>query len=71
MSRPEEVKSEFIQLYRADASKVVDMVKDILEKSSDQTRGGGPAGPGAIRAYARFRTRQCRSPRKLIMTSRR
>jgi len=26
------------------------MVKDILEKSSDQTRGGGPAGPGAIRA---------------------
>src|SRR6267143_1797800 len=47
---PAEVKSEFIQLYRADASKVVDMVKDILEKSSDQTRGGGPAGPGAIRA---------------------
>jgi type II secretion system protein D len=47
---PAEVKSEFIQLYRADASKVVEMLKDVLEKGSDQTRGGGPAGPGAIRA---------------------
>src|SRR5437588_1344784 len=46
---PAEVKSEFIQLYRADASKVVDMLKDILEKGGDQTRGGGPVGPGAIR----------------------
>jgi len=47
---PAEVKSEFIQLYRADASKVVDMVKDILEKGGDQTRGGGPSGPGAVRS---------------------
>src|SRR5205085_5606562 len=46
---PAEVTSEFIQLYRADASKVVDMVKDILEKGGDQTRGGAPAGPGGIR----------------------
>jgi type II secretion system protein D len=47
---PAEVVSEFIPLQRADASKVVDMLKDILEKGSDQARGGGPAGPGAIRA---------------------
>ncbi|HEY2103632.1 MAG TPA: secretin N-terminal domain-containing protein [Chthoniobacterales bacterium] len=47
---PAEVVSEFISLQRADATKVVDMLKDILEKGSDQTRGGGPAGPGAIRA---------------------
>jgi type II secretion system protein D len=46
---PAEVKSEFIQLYRADASKVVDMLKDILEKGGDQTRSGAPTGPGAIR----------------------
>src|SRR5438270_10571685 len=26
------------------------MVKDILEKGGDQTRGGGPSGPGAIRS---------------------
>src|SRR5438105_6461738 len=45
---PAEVKSEFIQLYRADASKVVDMLKDILEKGGDQTRGA-PTGPGGIR----------------------
>jgi general secretion pathway protein D len=46
---PAEVKSEFIQLYRADASKVVDMLKDVLEKGGDQTRSGAPTGPGAIR----------------------
>jgi general secretion pathway protein D len=46
---PAEVKSEFIQLYRADASKVVDMLKDVLEKGGDQTRGPAPTGPGAIR----------------------
>ena len=46
---PAEVKSEFIQLYRADASKVVDMLKDILEKGGDQTRGAAPTGPGGIR----------------------
>src|SRR5438552_840778 len=46
---PAEVKSEFIQLYRADASKVVDMLRDILEKGGEQTRGAAPTGPGAIR----------------------
>ena len=46
---PAEVKSEFIQLYRADASKVVDMLKDVLEKGGDQTRGAAPTGPGGIR----------------------
>jgi len=47
---PAEVKSEFIQLYRADATKVVDMLKEILEKGGDQTRSAAPIGPGAIRA---------------------
>src|SRR5438105_536594 len=46
---PAEVKSEFIQLYRADASIVVDMLKDVLEKGGDQTRGAAPTGPGGIR----------------------
>lgn len=46
---PAEVKSEFIQLYRADASKVVDMLNDILEKGNEQTRPGGPAAPRTIR----------------------
>jgi Type II secretory pathway, component PulD len=48
---PAEVTSEFIPLYRADASKVVDMLKDILEKGGDQSRGGigGPNVPGNIR----------------------
>ena len=48
---PAEVISEFIPLYRADASKVVDMLKDILEKGGDQSRGGGgaPNAPGNIR----------------------
>jgi general secretion pathway protein D len=44
---PAEVTSEFIKLERADATKVVDMLKDIFEKGSDQTRPAGPGGgPG-------------------------
>ncbi|MGI9114418.1 MAG: secretin N-terminal domain-containing protein [Chthoniobacterales bacterium] len=42
---PAEVVSEFIPLQRADATKVVDMLKDIFEKG-DQTRG---VAPGAVR----------------------
>ncbi len=42
---PAEVVSEFIPLQRADASKVVDMLKDIFEKG-DQSRG---VAPGAVR----------------------
>jgi general secretion pathway protein D len=44
---PAEVVSEFIPLQRADATKVVDMLKDIFEKN-DQTRGTVP-GAGGIR----------------------
>jgi len=40
---PAEVVSEFIKLERADASKVVDLLKDIFEK------GGQPSGPTGIR----------------------
>src|ERR1043165_2353986 len=36
---PAEVVSEFIKLERADASKVVDMLKDIFEKNSETTPG--------------------------------
>jgi len=43
---PAEVTSEFIKLERADATKVCDMLKDIFEKGSDQTRTGVPGGPG-------------------------
>ena len=44
---PAEVTSEFIKLERADATKVCDMLKDIFEKGSDQTRPAGPGGgPG-------------------------
>ena len=42
---PAEVTSEFIKLERADATKVCDMLKDIFEKGTDQTR---PAGPGGV-----------------------
>ncbi|HEU0209040.1 MAG TPA: secretin N-terminal domain-containing protein [Candidatus Udaeobacter sp.] len=49
---PAEVVSEFIKLDRADASKVVDMLKEIFEKGSD-TSGGQPGVrgvkvPGAV-----------------------
>ena len=43
---PAEVVSEFIKLERADASKVVDMLKDIFEKGQGQ-QGGGPPVPNA------------------------
>ena len=44
---PAEVTSEFIKLERADASKVVDTLKDIFEKGADQSRSAGPGGvPG-------------------------
>ena len=36
---PAEVVSEFIKLERADASKVVDMLKDIFEKGNPQVAG--------------------------------
>src|SRR5205823_12564697 len=41
---PAEVVSEFIKLERADASKVVDMLKDIFEKGTQPT--GQPGAPG-------------------------
>jgi general secretion pathway protein D len=41
---PAEVVSEFIKLERADASKVVDMLKDIFEKGTQP--GGQPIQPG-------------------------
>jgi type II secretion system protein D len=41
---PAEVTSEFIKLERADASKVVDTLKDIFEKGTDQNRPAGPGG---------------------------
>jgi type II secretion system protein D len=43
---PAEVTSEFIKLERADASKVVDMLKDIFEKGSDQPTRGVPGAGG-------------------------
>jgi type II secretion system protein D len=45
---PAEVTSEFIKLERADATKVVDTLKDIFEKGNDQNRPGGP-GVGPVR----------------------
>ncbi|MEP6698702.1 MAG: secretin N-terminal domain-containing protein [Verrucomicrobiota bacterium] len=45
---PAEVVSEFIKLQRADASKVVDMLKDIFEKTTQQQQPPGqpPLPPG-------------------------
>src|SRR5205085_9102118 len=45
---PAEVVSEFIKLERADAQKVVDMLKDVFEKGQGQQPGGGvpPSAPG-------------------------
>ena len=42
---PAEVTSEFIKLERADATKVVDTLKDIFEKGTEQNR---PTGPGGV-----------------------
>lgn len=44
---PAEVQSEFIKLYRADAQKVVDMLKDVFDKGAGQP--GQPGAPGAVR----------------------
>jgi general secretion pathway protein D len=46
---PAEVTSEFIKLERADASKVVDMLKDIFEKNTDQPARAGVPGGGGVR----------------------
>jgi general secretion pathway protein D len=46
---PAEVVSEFIKLERADASKVVDLLKDIFEKG-DRTGAQYPAGVRGVRA---------------------
>jgi len=45
---PAEVVSEFIKLERADASKVVDMLKDVFEKG-DKTGQPGQPGYGGVR----------------------
>src|SRR2546421_8442980 len=44
---PAEVVSEFIKLDRADATKVVDMLKDVFEKT--ETKTGVPGQPGGYR----------------------
>jgi general secretion pathway protein D len=46
---PAEVVSEFVKLERADASKVVDMLKDIFEKGNQPT-GAAPGYPTGVRA---------------------
>jgi type II secretion system protein D len=46
---PAEVVSEFIKLERADASKVVEMLKDIFEKGQQGVQPGGPGGVRPIR----------------------
>src|SRR5213082_460661 len=44
---PAEVTSEFIKLEHADATKIVDTLKDIFEKGAEQNRPVGPGGgPG-------------------------
>jgi general secretion pathway protein D len=47
---PAEVVSEFIKLDRADASKVVDMLKDIFEKGDKTGAQPGQPGYGGVRA---------------------
>ncbi len=44
---PAEVVSEFIKLERADASKVVDLLKDVFEKGTGQPTAG-PGGPAGV-----------------------
>ncbi|MEP6937704.1 MAG: secretin N-terminal domain-containing protein [Chthoniobacterales bacterium] len=46
---PAEVVSEFIRLERADASKVVEMLKDVFEKGTQSSGPGGVPGAPAIR----------------------
>ena len=43
---PAEVVSEFIKLERADATKVVDMLKEVFDKGSQPTTQGVPGVPG-------------------------
>jgi general secretion pathway protein D len=43
---PAEVVSEFIKLERADATKVVEMLKDVFDKGNQPTTPGVPAPPG-------------------------
>lgn len=47
---PAEVVSEFIKLERADATKVVEMLKEVFEKGAQPPQQGGPGGvqPGAV-----------------------
>jgi len=49
---PAEVVSEFIKLERADASKVVDMLKDIFEKTTSQPGQPGAGGVRGVRPPA-------------------
>jgi len=49
---PAEVVSEFIKLERADASKVVEMLKDIFEKGNEQSGQPGQAGVRAVKVPA-------------------
>jgi len=46
---PAEVVSEFIKLERADASKVVDMLKDVFEKTEKQAQPGQPGYRPGVR----------------------
>ena len=46
---PAEVVSEFIKLERADASKVVDMLKDVFEKTERQAQPGQPGYRPGVR----------------------
>ncbi|HST30773.1 MAG TPA: secretin N-terminal domain-containing protein, partial [Chthoniobacterales bacterium] len=46
---PAEVVSEFIKLERADASKVVDMLKDVFEKTEKATQPGQPGYRPGVR----------------------
>lgn len=46
---PAEVVSEFIKLERADASKVVDMLKDVFEKTEKTGQPGQPGYRGGVR----------------------
>ncbi len=46
---PAEVVSEFIKLERADAGKVVDMLKDVFEKTDKQTQPGQPGYRPGVR----------------------
>ncbi len=46
---PAEVVSEFIKLERADASKVVDMLKDVFEKTEKTTQPGQPGYRPGVR----------------------